>query len=290
LKVGKKKAPANNFTDTSFSSKAIVLTGQSITQDKSSELTNTRNLTLDELLVQLKHYSATVRKDAVAGIRDLLNLHPHLLHLQLGSIVNASIRLVTDNDPSVRKDFLRFYEYILERVAETDLTPFVSMIVAFTCAGLTHILDDIRGDALRFLDQLVASFPRLLSGYSDTIMPNFFSLLATSTEATQAGGSGENTCNVCMGERARLQRAGPNIVLLFHVRGLQARKSIRSRLTILRTCYNYIKACISTDTTAERRRFWFLDTDELPKFDAGAAKNWSDPRGNSGALAQDPTP
>ncbi|KAJ2788454.1 rRNA processing protein, partial [Coemansia linderi] len=64
LKVGKKKAPPSNATDTSFTSKSIVLAEQSITVDKSSELTNSRNLTLKDLLSQLRHYSTPIRKDA----------------------------------------------------------------------------------------------------------------------------------------------------------------------------------------------------------------------------------
>jgi len=35
---------------------------QSITEDKSNEITNSRNLTLNELLTQLKHYSPGMRK------------------------------------------------------------------------------------------------------------------------------------------------------------------------------------------------------------------------------------
>ena len=41
---------------------AITLPNQSITEDKSNEITNSRNLTLNELLSQLKHYSPGMRK------------------------------------------------------------------------------------------------------------------------------------------------------------------------------------------------------------------------------------
>ncbi|KAG2181549.1 hypothetical protein INT44_008364, partial [Umbelopsis vinacea] len=62
LKVGKKKVVADNFTDTSFKSKTISLPNQSITEDKSNLLTNSRNLTLSTLLSQMRHYSAGTRK------------------------------------------------------------------------------------------------------------------------------------------------------------------------------------------------------------------------------------
>lgn len=35
---------------------------QSIAEDKSGKLVNQRNLSLEDLLTQLKHYNATVRK------------------------------------------------------------------------------------------------------------------------------------------------------------------------------------------------------------------------------------
>ena len=49
---------------------AIILPNQSITEDKSHELTNSRNLTLNDLVTQLRHYSANVRK----GIQTFIEL------------------------------------------------------------------------------------------------------------------------------------------------------------------------------------------------------------------------
>ncbi|KAI8319519.1 hypothetical protein GQ54DRAFT_243433, partial [Martensiomyces pterosporus] len=109
LKVGKKKAPPTNATDTSFTSKSIVLTGQSITADKSAELTNSRNLTLKNVLTQLRHYSAATRKDAVSGLADFLSLHPEVLGTELGSIIDGTVKLIVDNEPVVRKGLLRLY-------------------------------------------------------------------------------------------------------------------------------------------------------------------------------------
>ncbi|CAJ0759134.1 23943_t:CDS:2, partial [Entrophospora sp. SA101] len=62
LKVGKAKPKASNFTNTSFKSRAISLPNQSITEDKSNLITNTRKLSLSELLTQLRHYNSRTRK------------------------------------------------------------------------------------------------------------------------------------------------------------------------------------------------------------------------------------
>ena len=40
----------------------ISLPNQSITEDKSNVITNTRNLSLNELLTQLRHYNPKIRK------------------------------------------------------------------------------------------------------------------------------------------------------------------------------------------------------------------------------------
>jgi pre-rRNA-processing protein IPI1 len=117
LKVGKKKAVADNFTDTSFKSKAISLPNQSITEDKSNFLTNSRNLTLSTLLTQMRHYNANTRKgklsdthdvantqylhdptsaEAITGIQDMCEQHPGLLSTSLNSIVNASLKTLVD--------------------------------------------------------------------------------------------------------------------------------------------------------------------------------------------------
>ncbi|KAJ2710500.1 rRNA processing protein, partial [Coemansia spiralis] len=100
LKVGKKKAPPSNATDTSFTARAIVLSEQSIVADKSAQQTNSRNQTLRELLTQQRHYSATTRKDAVMGLANFVSLHGDVLRSELGPIMESSVRLVVDSEPA----------------------------------------------------------------------------------------------------------------------------------------------------------------------------------------------
>lgn len=78
--------------------------------------TTKRKLSLDDLLAHLKHHNAGVRKgkhakdsslyrtapkswilaDAVLGLRELLDEFPSLLESKLLTLVNATVRLITD--------------------------------------------------------------------------------------------------------------------------------------------------------------------------------------------------
>ena len=70
-KLGKKKLAPTNATNTTVKVKTIALPEQSQTVAKSG-LTTHRNLTMTELLAQLKHYNPDVRSDALGGLYELL--------------------------------------------------------------------------------------------------------------------------------------------------------------------------------------------------------------------------
>jgi len=91
---------------------AITLPNQSITVAKSGAVTTKRKLTLDELIIHLKHHNATVRRgkewccvwfpathlraDAILGLRELLENFPDLKGGSLTMVVNACVRIVCD--------------------------------------------------------------------------------------------------------------------------------------------------------------------------------------------------
>ncbi|KAJ2608595.1 rRNA processing protein [Coemansia sp. RSA 1804] len=182
LKVGKKKAPPSNATDTSFTAKSIVLADQSITTDKGNQLTNSRNLSLKDIFSQLRHYSAITRKEALAGMSDILSLHPQLIYSELGPIIEGTVRLIVDDEPVVRKSLLQLYGSFLHQVPVRDLMPFIQLLVVFICSAMSHILEDIRADAVKFLDLLVEVAPEAIAQFSSRILPNFYSLLETNTQ------------------------------------------------------------------------------------------------------------
>ncbi|KAG0343708.1 hypothetical protein BG004_005056, partial [Podila humilis] len=187
LKVGKKKVVADSFTDTSFKSKAISLPSQSISHDKTTLLTNSRNVTFAELMTQLKHYSPGTRKDALLGLRDLFHRHPHLLPLHLGVLINAVVRLLIDDSSVVRKALETFLSEFVPMLHPRDIHPFLPLLIVYTCSAMTHILEDIREDALKFMDIWVACGGQVVvNGFWDKILPNYISLLTSDSNATNA--------------------------------------------------------------------------------------------------------
>ncbi|KAJ2758699.1 rRNA processing protein [Coemansia sp. BCRC 34490] len=232
LKVGKKKAPPSNATDTSFTAKSIVLADQSITTDKGNQLTNSRNLSLKDIFSQLRHYSAITRKEALAGMSDILSLHPQLIYSELGPIIEGTVRLIVDDEPVVRKSLLQLYGSFLHQVPVRDLMPFIQLLVVFICSAMSHILEDIRADAVKFLDLLVEVAPEAIAQFSSRILPNFYSLLETNTQTFDKK-------SVEIKSRTMLLTQG-------------------NRVVIMRSCYNYLKAYTQSQSDYNNP-LWFMD-------------------------------
>ncbi|PWN52619.1 hypothetical protein IE53DRAFT_340251 [Violaceomyces palustris] len=160
LKLGKKQQP-NNATDTSFKSRTIALPQQSINIDKSQSLTNSRNLGINELVPQLRHYGAGVRKaDAVLGLRELFFLHPFLIPTTVGQAIPDVARLIGDDDAGVRKALIAFLAWYLPQVPTSSLAPYYSTLLLFTTSALSHIFPEVRLDAVKVLDLILDAAPR----------------------------------------------------------------------------------------------------------------------------------
>ncbi|CAO3642235.1 unnamed protein product [Cunninghamella blakesleeana] len=178
LKVGKAKALPDNYTNTSFTTKSISLPNQSINENKSSELTTSRNLTLTDLLIQLKHYNSSVKKDALSGLQELCDRNPNLLVSSLGTIVNGIVRLFIDDDFEVRKALLKFLNESFINIDVKELEPFVPLLIIYTCSAMTHIMEDIRLDAIKLLDIWITILPdEIVNKFWKRICGNFSSLL-----------------------------------------------------------------------------------------------------------------
>ncbi|KAH9825234.1 hypothetical protein DFH28DRAFT_20228 [Melampsora americana] len=173
LKLGKGKQIASNATNTSYSSKVIALPNQNIGAEKGEAPTTRRNLTLNDLLVHLRHYSHTTRKDALIGLRELLGAHHELWRSNLGSIIHAAARLIPDENSSVRKALIAFFAWFLPQVPTDLLTPFCSAIVFFASSALAHIFAEIRVDAVQIVDLLLEISPNTVIGgwWTDTTSP-----------------------------------------------------------------------------------------------------------------------
>ncbi|KAK0536552.1 rRNA processing protein [Tilletia horrida] len=194
LKLGSgkgKAATAKTATDTSFKARTIALPQQSITADKSQAIVTRRNLTLDDLLGQSRHYNAATRKDALFGLREILSLHPFLLHKPgvLPAVLAASLRLIPDEDPTVRKAVHTFLSFLLpalhsqqhqedgnEHARETSLAAlshYAPSLILYTVSALSHIFTEVRIDALRVLDLLLDHIPTAVAAGWDGLAPAF---------------------------------------------------------------------------------------------------------------------
>ncbi|TFY52738.1 hypothetical protein EVJ58_g9842, partial [Rhodofomes roseus] len=164
LKLGKGKKAPTNVVDTSYKARSIALPTQSIVQSKDSEAPTTRRrLTFDDLIAQLKHYNVGTRKDAILGLRELLDGYPTLIQTQLPSLVSNCTRLIADEDASVRRTLLSFLGWLLPQIPQEDLVPHSPVLLLFTTSAQTHIFPEIRIDAIRFLDLFLEHIPDIVT-------------------------------------------------------------------------------------------------------------------------------
>ena len=55
-----------------------------------------------------------------------------------------------------------------------DIHPFLPLLIVYTCSAMTHILDDIREDALKFMDLWVAAGGQVVvNGFWDKVHFHF---------------------------------------------------------------------------------------------------------------------
>ena len=100
-KLGKKKLAPTNSTSTQFKARSVVLPDQTIGAERGEPVSH-RQLTLGELVGQLKHYSADVRHDAVRGLLELVTRHPEVLAPRAAELLDAALPALTDGDRAVR--------------------------------------------------------------------------------------------------------------------------------------------------------------------------------------------
>ncbi|KAF4623469.1 hypothetical protein D9613_001877 [Agrocybe pediades] len=169
LKLGKGKATPTNVIDTSFKARSIALPSQSIANEKdTTQPTTRRQLNFNDLISHLKHYNAGTRKDALIGLRELLDANWDILYSCLTPLINATVRLIGDEDAGVRKQLLSFMSWLLPKIPREDLAPHSPALLLFTTSAQTHIFPEIRIDAVRFLDILLDCIPEsVVSGWCE---------------------------------------------------------------------------------------------------------------------------
>eukprot|EP00873_Tetraselmis_striata_P000045 jgi/Tetstr1/420309/TSEL_011430.t1 len=162
-KVGKTLPKAANATDTTIRSRSINLPGQNIrdgTTTASGPAVTQRNLNLKELLAQTAHYSEKVRREALAGLSELLAAHPREARKAPHDVLEKLSARMTDSDSAVRKALpVLFRNVVLPALEGCDASAHLPMVMAHLCSAMTHITDAVRIDALAMLDVLMGWAP-----------------------------------------------------------------------------------------------------------------------------------
>ncbi|KAG6829395.1 hypothetical protein H0H92_004663 [Tricholoma furcatifolium] len=197
LKLGKGKQLPSNAIDTSFKARSIALPSQSIANEKDDDTPTTkRKLSFDDLITHSKHYSASTRRDAILGLRELLEANWSLLRSSLTPLINACVRLIGDEDASVRKALLAFLAWLLPRIPEGDIAPHSSLLLLFTTSAQTHIFPEIRIDAIRYLNLFLEHIPQAVisgwnednNGHGSRVLEGYLGILNAGTKFGEAEG------------------------------------------------------------------------------------------------------
>ncbi|EMD42224.1 hypothetical protein CERSUDRAFT_110758 [Gelatoporia subvermispora B] len=254
LKLGKGKQAASNVIDTSFKARSIALPSQSIAHDKDAEAPSTkRRLTFDDLLSHLKHYNAGTRRDAILGLRELLETYPDLVEKSLTPLINGVVRQIGDEDSSVRKTLLAFLSWLLPLIPADDLIPHSPVLLLFTTSAQTHIFPEIRIDAIRFLDLFLEYIPGVVvegwthgvSGHGRRVLKGYLGILNAGTIFGEGGDTGPVRAT-----------STASVVL-----------SPGSKLIVLRSLSSFLKNALSsstelttTDAAIPTAPTWFLSS------------------------------
>ncbi|CAH8312798.1 unnamed protein product [Eruca vesicaria subsp. sativa] len=173
-KLGRKLPPPKNATNTEIKSQAIVLPEQSVGADKSGFATSKKGVTLSDLLKQSAHPNAKVRKNALHGIKDLLEHNPAEIQSHKYAITKKLSERLCDDDKSVRDTFyLLFDSNIFPSCKEDNQGPMVSLLMSYIFIAMAETSIDVRLMAFKFLHLLVKHHPPTFSWYADKILENY---------------------------------------------------------------------------------------------------------------------
>ncbi|RAK96689.1 IPI1/TEX10 family protein [Aspergillus ibericus CBS 121593] len=148
LKVGKAKGKPENFTDTSFKTKGITLTQQSLTLTAPSTQTQfTHHVSL------LNSKSDTQRRDSLAHLTTHISSKPtsQPLPQPVSTLLPTLSPLILDASTNVRTQLLK----LLRALPPADVEDHVVQLMPYIRAGMTHLAADIRVTAIEVLSWLV---------------------------------------------------------------------------------------------------------------------------------------
>lgn len=171
LRVGKKTARPDNYTDTSFTAKLISLPNQALARKSGAD---TAEIDLTHQLLLTKHHLAATRKEVLAYITAHLPASTSLYK----QILTVTLSLSTDPSALVREAFVA----LLAACAAKQpgfLELHMRLVILFVHSAMTHIRPDVRGLSTNILGVLVARAPgALVLGHFVKTLRSYFSLMA----------------------------------------------------------------------------------------------------------------
>ena len=168
-KVGKKQIPTN-ATRVDFKSRQIHLPSQLISlQDPCTRLSSH--------IAQLTHHNANTRVRAISSLHQLASKEHELVRKSLANLLYKLEPLFTDTCVDIQKQLQIFLALLFKLFPSNDFKPYISLIVAYLIASLTHPNFTVQYTALNIARNLVESFPREISHHISRILPKYLSLL-----------------------------------------------------------------------------------------------------------------
>ena len=181
-KLGKKKLAPTNATDTTVKVQTIALPQQSQTVAKSGPTTH-RNLTMNELVVQLKHYSPDVRADALGGLHELLTREASLSQ-HAAELLGGVLPMFVDTSAATRRSALGVLRILLPSLVQAGiLAPHDASLRLHLQATLAHHRPSIRADGLPLLQCLLQARPEALRPPPPQLLPSLADMLGSGAAA-----------------------------------------------------------------------------------------------------------
>jgi len=183
-KLGKKKLAPTNATSTAIKVRSIALPEQALTK---TEPTTHRNLTMGELLSQLKHYSGDVRHDALQGMHELLSRLPSPPNA--AEMLDGVLPLFVDVSANVRKAALGVLRLVLPPIAQAGaISPHEPLLRLHLQSALAHPKPSIRADALPLLQLLLQVMPEGMCPPPPQLLPSLADMLGSGSVGVHGAG------------------------------------------------------------------------------------------------------
>ncbi|EFC50262.1 predicted protein [Naegleria gruberi] len=172
-KVGRKLKPTN-YTNIEFKTKGIYMAHQNLrTVDTlESNWVTSRNIGLQDIFPKLKHYNVKTVVSAMKSLLELVTLHPIVLKVYLGKILNEISHLLLMGEDEIHAALYNFLSYSLPKISSASITPFISLLMAYLTSGMTHLIGAVRRYSLKILSKFLEHFPIPISQYAVRVMPN----------------------------------------------------------------------------------------------------------------------